>query len=127
MPQAVTTKSDASSDDRLAYLEQLSQAMLGLQSANRTLIARRGFADADETRQIDIQISLNNADWAKVSAAQTLYFSEDVQFKPPTPQELQAVEDVVQSLDGLIAAQADVNGIIASTTKLIKAFGRTQP
>jgi hypothetical protein len=126
MPQAETAKSDASADDRLAYLEQLSQTMIGLQSANQALIARRAVAAADETRRIDIQVSVNNSDWAKVSAAMTLYFTEDVQFKAPTPDELQTIEAVVKSLDGLIAANTRVDAIIASTTKLVKAFRGSQ-
>jgi hypothetical protein len=126
MPQAVTAKSDASADERLAYLEQLSQTMMGLQSANQALIARRAIAGSDETRRIDIQVSVNNSDWAKASAAMTLYFTEDVQFKPPTPDELQTIEAVVKSLDGLIAAATRVDAVIASTTKLVKAFNTSQ-
>lgn len=126
MPEQTTTKNIASADQRLAYLEQLSQTLIGLQSANRSLITRIGHADANETRSINIQISVNKSDWAKVMAAQILYYSENVKFKPPTIEELNSIRDIVKGLDEIIAAQTKARAIIEATTKLVKAFNESQ-
>lgn len=126
MPQPVTAKSTASADQRLAYLEQLSQTIIGLQSASLSLIARRGLADANETRRIDIQISKNDSDLAKAMAAQLLFFTEDVKFKPPEPAELKSIRDLVTKLDGIIAAETKARAIITATTQLVKAFNNSQ-
>jgi hypothetical protein len=126
MPQPATAKSTSSADQRLAYLEQLTQTLMGLQSSNRSLITRRGFADANETRRIDIQISVNDSDWARVMAKQTLYYTENVQFKPPTAVELESIRNMVATLDGFIASQTKANAIIVATTNLVQAFNNSE-
>lgn len=126
MPQNAISKSDANADQRLAYLEQIVQTILGLQSANQALLARRGYADANETRRIDIQVTVNNADWSKAMAAQTLYYSENIKFKPPTAAELDSLRGIVNGLDAIIAAQTKTEAIVAATTKLVGAFNNSQ-
>ncbi len=126
MPQPVTDKENATPAKSLAYLEALAQTMIGLQSANRDLIARRGHADSNETRTIDVQLSYNAADWSRVSAAQILFYTQNISFNPPTASELAKMRSIVHFLDGVIAAQTRADAVIAETNKLVAIFRSTQ-
>jgi hypothetical protein len=126
MPQPTTARDQASSDQKLAYLDQLAQSMIGLQSSNQALLARRGYADANETRSIDIQIALNKSDWAKVSAKQILYYTTNVKFNPPTKDDLDNLHAIVRYLDGVLAAQDKADAIIGATERLVSEFAASQ-
>jgi hypothetical protein len=128
MAEQAVSKKDASKAQRLLYLEQLNQSLMGLQSANQALLARRAHAGAEESRAIDINVSENNSEWAKAAAAQTLYFTHDnVKFRPPTDEEVEKMKDVVTDLDGIIAANTKASTIMNLVTKVISGFKDTQP
>lgn len=127
MPEPKAEKDKARLDQRLAYLESMAQTKLGLQSSNRTLTARRAFADADETRNIDIQLDLNDSEWSRVNAAETAYHSRNVQFNPPTTAEVELMKRTVRDLDAYIASSTRAQDIIAKTATLVQQFEATQP
>jgi threonine synthase len=123
----VVSKKDATKSQRLLYLEQLSQTLMGLHSANQALLARRAHAGAEESRAIDIYVSQNNSEWAKASAAQALYFTEDaVRFRPPSDAEVAEMKALVTTLDGIIAANTTASAIMQSATELVNSFHDTQ-
>ncbi|MGJ7538579.1 MULTISPECIES: hypothetical protein [unclassified Variovorax] len=126
MPEALTAKSGASTEQRLRYLEQLGSTKIGLQNANFALITRRSMASIEESRQIDIDVSQNKAEYAKMSAAYVLYFAQDVKFRPPTQTEFDAVEAEVEKIDRIVVANDKASKIMASATALIQAFKSTQ-
>ena len=126
MPQTAIEKQTATPPDRLAYLEALTQTMIGLQSADSDLIARRGHADSNESRTIDVQLAYNAADWSKASAALILYHSQNISFKPPSAEKLAEMRSIVHFLDGLIAAETQASAIITQTAKLVAIFRSTQ-
>ena len=127
MTNPAISKKDAEAAQRLRYLEQMNQTLMGLQSANQALLSRRAFAGAEESRAIDIHVSFNNSEWAKASAAQALYFTEqEVVFKPPTKTEVEAMQDLVKELDGIIAAQTKTSKIMNSVAELVQLFRDTQ-
>jgi hypothetical protein len=128
MTDATVPKKDATDQQRLRYLEQINQTLMGLQSANQALLARRAFAGAEESRGIDISVSENNSEWAKAAAAQALYFTdENATFNPPTQEEVEEMKKLVRKLDGIIAAEARASNIMKTATKVVGLFRDTQP
>lgn len=126
MPKISTLKSIASVSDRLAYLEFISTALIGLQNAIKNLELRRAFADLDETREINIKISEYQAEMAKVTAARNAYLAKDVTFTPPSQAELDDAKQVLDKLDSIIVAIDKTTAIIESVTNLINTFAKTQ-
>lgn len=126
MPQPTTTRDQASTNQKLGYLDQLAQSMIGLQSSNQNLRARIEYADAHEARLIDIQIGINNSEWAKLSAAHILYYTTNVQFNPPTQDDLDHLREVVEYLNGVNVSKETADTINVATVKLVEAFNASQ-
>ena len=122
MPRLAVSKASASKEDQLAYIEAIAQTKLGLQSSSRSLLARRAYADADETRTIDIELDLNDSEWSRVNAAETAFYSRNVVFNPPTPDDLETMRRTVKDLDAFTAQNAKAQDIVAKTTSLIQQF-----
>ncbi len=122
----ITNKDETTAELRLAYHEALVHTMMGLESANSDLIARRGHADSNESRTIDVHLAYNSADWSKAHAALILYQTENVKFKPPSTEILTEMLSIVQYLDGVIAAETQARAIIEKTAELVAIFRNTQ-
>ena len=126
MPEEETAKDDAKQEQKLAYLEGISQAKLGLRSSSRSLTSLRGHADDDDTRIIDLQLDQNDSDWFRANRAEGAYYSGNVKFRAPKPEELASMRGLVTYLDGVIVGNEQVRDVIAATTTLVQHFNATQ-
>jgi hypothetical protein len=127
MPQPKVKKTTASQAQNLDYGQQLSQTMLGLYRASKLLITLLPNVTNDgEKWDIDTQIKKNESDWSKVLAALILFDTKDIEFKPPTAEELKELTRIVAELDGLIATQLKTHAIITVTVQLMNAFSQSQ-
>lgn len=119
-------KSSASAEQKLNYVEQIAMTEKGLQDAIVALIARRAHADKQESLQIDIDIERTKGNLSRVTEAEILYYAQDVTFRPPRKDDVDAVKAHVDKIDGIIVSQDKAAAIMASVTALLKAFDGTK-
>lgn len=107
------------------YLMGLLEKQRGLNVAKDALLQRAGMADADETRYIEIQLGLIDADFLQISALVTSYLESSTVFKTITTQGLAEIRKIVEQLQGVAAAREKAADIVQLVTRLLEEWDGT--
>lgn len=119
-------KDDAKDEHTSPYLEGLLQTKRGLRSAYRALLARRNFADADETAYIDIELSKNQSEYLKIDAEEMAYLSQNVTFEPPTKEDIERIMAILKRVDAMTANNIRASDIVNATSALLSEWQKTR-
>jgi len=104
------------------YLMGLLEKQRGLNVAKDALSLRVGMADADETRYIEIQLGLIDADFLHISAMITSYLESSTVFKAITTDGLAQIRKIVEQLQGVAAAREKAADIVQLVTRLLEEW-----
>ncbi len=86
---------------------------------------KTNYANAEETRDINVKIAELEAERAKIHAKRLAYLAGKVGINPPSDDDVNKTEELVKEMDGFIAGAQAGKAIIRVATNIINIWSKT--